>query len=98
MISLAEFSDEHYNLKEVQVQALGNWDRAMAPPSILQFILVLLMRQAASFVTAKLSKSVHLGTKNIVRQVNYCLRYYFRSPRRSLPRAVRLVRFRVGKV
>jgi len=65
VISLAKFSDEHYGLKEeqVQVQALGNWERAMAPPSILEFILVLLMRQAASFVTASLSKSVHLGTK-----------------------------------
>jgi hypothetical protein len=35
----------------------------MAPPSILEFIIVLLMRQAASFVTPSLSKSVHLGTK-----------------------------------
>lgn len=35
----------------------------MAPPSILEFIMVMLMRQAASFVTASLSKSVHLGTK-----------------------------------
>jgi hypothetical protein len=65
VISLARFSDEHYGLKSgpVQVQALGNWERAMAPPSILEFIIVLLMRQAASFVTASLSKSFHLGTK-----------------------------------
>jgi hypothetical protein len=35
----------------------------MAPPSILEFIIVMLMRQAASFVTPSLSKSVHLGTK-----------------------------------
>jgi hypothetical protein len=65
VISLAKFSDEHYGLKEkqVQVQALGNWARHMAPPSILEFIVVLLMRQAASFVVPSLSKSVHLGTK-----------------------------------
>jgi hypothetical protein len=65
VISLARFSDEHYGLKSdhVQVQALGNWDREMAPPSILEFIVVLLMRQAASFVTPSLSKSIHLGTK-----------------------------------
>jgi hypothetical protein len=37
--------------------------RHMAPPSILEFIVVLLMRQAASFVVPALSKSVHLGTK-----------------------------------
>jgi hypothetical protein len=65
VISLAKFSDEHYGLKEkhVQIQALGNWARQMAPPSILEFIVVLLMRQAASFVVPALSKSLHLGTK-----------------------------------
>jgi hypothetical protein len=65
VISLAKFSDEHYGLKEkhVQIQALGNWARHMAPPSILEFIVVLLMRQAASFVVPELSKSRHLGTK-----------------------------------
>jgi len=65
VISLAKFSDEHYGLKSgpVQVQALGNWERSMAPPSILEFILVLLMRQAASFVVSSLGKSFHLGTK-----------------------------------
>ena len=35
----------------------------MAPPSILEFIVVLLMRQAASFAVPSLSKSLHLGTK-----------------------------------
>jgi hypothetical protein len=65
VISLAKFSDEHYGLKSgpVQVQALGNWERSMAPPSILEFIIVLLMRQAASFVVPSLGKSFHLGTK-----------------------------------
>jgi hypothetical protein len=65
VISLAKFSDEHYGLKEkhVQVQALGNWARHMAPPSILEFIVVLLMRQAASFIVPAVSKSLHLGTK-----------------------------------
>src|SRR5450631_17691 len=65
VISLTKFSDEHYGLKagHVQVQALGNWERQMAPPSILEFIIVLLMRQAASFNVASLSKSFHLSTK-----------------------------------
>ena len=65
VISLARFSDEHYGLKSknVQIQALGNWDRGMAPPSILEFIVTFLMRQSASFVSPSVSKSVHLGTK-----------------------------------
>jgi hypothetical protein len=65
VISLARFSDEHYGLKagEVQIQALGEWDRSMAPPSIFEFIITLLMRQSASFIAPTVSKSVHLGTK-----------------------------------
>jgi hypothetical protein len=65
VISLARFSDDHYGLKsgEVQIQALGDWDRQMAPPSIFEFIIALLMRQSASFIAQSVSKSVHLGTK-----------------------------------
>lgn len=65
VITMARFSDEHYGLKrkEVQIQALGNWQRSMAPPSIFEFIVALLLRQAASFAAPSLSKSVHLGTK-----------------------------------
>jgi hypothetical protein len=65
VISLARFSDHHYGLKEkhVHIQALGNWERQMAPPSILEFIIVLLVRQAASFSIAPLSDSLHLSTK-----------------------------------
>jgi hypothetical protein len=65
VITMARFSDRHYGLKEkaVQIQALGDWERSMAPPSILEFIITLLLRQAASFAAPSLSKSVHLGTK-----------------------------------
>ena len=65
LITMARFSDEHYGLKSetVQVQAFGNWERHMAPPSIFEFIIALLLRQALSFAAPSLSKSVHLGTK-----------------------------------
>lgn len=65
VISLARFSDEHYGLKDkdIHIQALGNWKRQMAPPSIFEFIITLLMRQSASFLAPSVSKSVHLGTK-----------------------------------
>src|ERR1700737_1623767 len=41
VISLAKFHDEHYGLKSgpVHVQALGNWDGDMAPPSVFEFIV-----------------------------------------------------------
>lgn len=65
VITRARFSDDHYGLKEgkVQIQALGDWKRSMAPPSIFEFILTLLIRQAASFATESVSRSQHLGTK-----------------------------------
>lgn len=65
LITMARFSDEHYGLKSeaMQVQAFGNWERHMAPPSIFEFIIALLLRQALSFAAPSLSKSVHLGTK-----------------------------------
>ena len=65
VVSLARFSDEHYGLKsgKVQIQALGEWNRRMAPPSIFEFIITLLMRQSAAFVAPSVSKSIHLGTK-----------------------------------
>lgn len=65
VITRARFSDQYYGLKEgrVQVQALGEWERSMAPPSIFEFILTLLIRQAASFAAGSVSRSLHLGTK-----------------------------------
>jgi hypothetical protein len=65
IISMARFSDEHYGLKsgDLQVQALGDWERRMAPPSIFEFMITLLLRQAASFRAPAVSKSIHLGTK-----------------------------------
>jgi hypothetical protein len=65
VITRARFSDGHLGLKreEVQIQALGNWGQSMAPPSIFEFIIARLLRQAASFAAPSVSKSVHLGTK-----------------------------------
>lgn len=62
---MARFSDEHYGLKRqrVHVQALGNWEKRKAPPSIFEFILAMLMQQAAGLAAPSLSKSIHLGTK-----------------------------------
>lgn len=65
IVTMACFSDNYYILRKdnVAIIALGNWKRSMAPPSILEFILTLLLRQSVSFVSPSLAKSVHLGTK-----------------------------------
>jgi hypothetical protein len=72
LITMARFSDGHYGLKSesVQVQALGDWDRQMAPPSIFEFIITLLLRQSVGFAAPSLSKSIHLGTKGCIFDFN----------------------------
>jgi hypothetical protein len=65
LITMSRFHDNYYSLREgpVQVMALGAWDRHMAPPSIYEFIITLLMRQAVGFAAPWFAKSIHFGTK-----------------------------------
>jgi hypothetical protein len=65
VISLARFRDGYFSLRQsrISVLALGNWKREMAPPSIFEAILTLLLREGVSAVSPKLRSSVHLGTK-----------------------------------
>jgi hypothetical protein len=64
IVSLARFDDRFYTTGSdgIAVQALGYWDLHMAPPSIVEFILTLLIRQACSHASP-LGDSVHLGTR-----------------------------------
>lgn len=65
VISLARLHDNFYSLEEpgVSLQALGNWERSMAPPSILEFIVVLLMAQSARVACPALYNGRHFGTR-----------------------------------
>lgn len=65
LITMAKFDDNFYSMREglLSVLALGNWERSMAPPSILEFILTLTVREAVAAVSSKLRGSIHLGTK-----------------------------------
>lgn len=65
LVTLARFDDEFYSMREreLSVIALGNWKRVMAPPSILEFIITLLLREAVSSISNSLRGSIHLGTK-----------------------------------
>jgi hypothetical protein len=71
-ISLATFKDGYYSTRpnfeltqpnRMSILALGNWEREMAPPSILEFILTLVLRESVAFVAPSLRTSIHLGTK-----------------------------------
>ena len=65
VVSLARFADQFYSTRRqaFSVLALGNWERFMAPPSILEFILTLIVREAVAAISPSLRGSVHLGTK-----------------------------------
>lgn len=45
------------------VLALGNWERHLAPPSLFEFIQVLLVREAVAITCPSLSGNGHLGNK-----------------------------------
>lgn len=70
VVSLATFSDNFYSSRirtdsgiEVSILSLGQWEREMAPPSLLEFILALILRESVATVSPSLSGSVHLGSK-----------------------------------
>ena len=65
LITMAQFSDGYYSMRQdrLSILALGNWKRTMAPPSILEFILTLVIRESVSTASPSLRGSVHYGTK-----------------------------------
>ena len=65
VISLARLSEGYYSTRQwpVSVLALGDWKTDMAPPSILEFVLTLVIREAVAAASPRLRGSQHLGTK-----------------------------------
>ena len=76
VLSKARFTDNYMSTRAPDfnpvcaVVALGNWKRSMAPPSVAEFFLVLLLRHAVAFVSPALSGSVHIGTKGCLFDFN----------------------------
>lgn len=65
IITMAKFTDNWYSVAVpgIRVLALGNWDSYVAPPSLLEAIIILTLRHAVALVSPSLSVGVHLGTK-----------------------------------
>ncbi len=65
LITTTKFSDGYYSMRQgrLSILALGNWQRSMAPPSILEFLVTLVVRESVSMVSPSLQGSVHYGTK-----------------------------------
>jgi len=65
IVSQCRFDDNFYSTRRspAAVIALGNWKRHMAPPSFLEFVQALLVREAVAALCPSLSGSGHLGNK-----------------------------------
>jgi hypothetical protein len=65
ILSLASFIDNYYTMRQgnLSVIALGKWDKVMAPPSIMEFMLTLIVRESVAVVSPSLRGSIHIGTK-----------------------------------
>ena len=62
---MGRFHDDWYSMRQgrISVLALGNWKRFMAPPSLVEFILTLIIRDSVARISPPLRGSAHLGTK-----------------------------------
>ena len=65
LITFAHLHNNYYTLrlKGLSILAMGNWERYMALPSILEFLLTLILREAVAIVSPSLRGSIHMGTK-----------------------------------
>lgn len=65
VVSQCRFDDNFYSTRRgaAAVIALGNWKRFMAPPSFLEFVQALLVREVVAALCPGLSRSGHLGNK-----------------------------------
>lgn len=65
LLSTARFTNRYYSdrTEGLSIIALGYWERYMAPPSLIEFFITLILRESVAFACHELSHSVHLGTK-----------------------------------
>lgn len=65
IISTATFADNYYSMRrnKTSLIALGNWHDKMSPPSIFEFVVTLLMREAVARKVPGFTGSIHYGTK-----------------------------------
>jgi hypothetical protein len=65
IVSPARFHDNFYTMQHgsLTILALGNWNRAMAPPSLLEFVYILVVRYALSAAYPRLLQARHYATR-----------------------------------
>ena len=76
ILTTVRFHDNFYSARmpddkpNCAIIALGDWERNMTPPTLLEFFLVLLLRQAVALTIPELGGSVHIGTKGCLFDFN----------------------------
>jgi hypothetical protein len=68
IVSLARLSENYYTLRRsgLSIIALHDWETEMSPPTLVEFILTLVMREAMAAACPSLRFSMHLGTKGCI--------------------------------
>jgi hypothetical protein len=74
LVTLARYSDEYYltGNRSIGIIALGNWKRYMAPPSLLELILTMVVVESV-YLLRELPGIGHLGTKGCLFDFNASL-------------------------
>jgi len=72
VLTLARFDDGYYSftIENIGIIALGNWKRVMAPPSLFEFTLTLLLEESVLFLNPTLKNIFHYGTKGCLFDFN----------------------------
>jgi hypothetical protein len=72
LVTLAQFSEARYVISEpnIAILGLGDWKKHMAPPSIVEFIVTLLIRLSVGLLSPGFLPSRHLGTKGCLFDFN----------------------------
>ena len=72
VVSLAELSSHYYlyGFGRTAVLALGEWNRSLAPPSLVEAIVTLILRVAAGAAAPAARDRAHLGTKGCLFDFN----------------------------
>ena len=65
VLSTARFSDNYFvtRTRRLSIIALGNWNREMAPPTLVEFFVSLIISEAINAAVPALRGTGHIGTK-----------------------------------
>jgi hypothetical protein len=68
VVCMARMSSNYYSIRfpGLSILAFGNWETLMAPPSILEFIITMILAESMRSISEKSHQAFHLGTKGCI--------------------------------